>query len=42
MQEAVATAAEIVCCAVQLTSAVFLFAAHFAYSRIAADLQATI
>ena len=44
MQETVITAAETVCCAAQendqLTSAAFLFAAHFMHSRIKADLQA--
>ena len=44
MQEAAVIAVETVCCAVQendqLTSAAFLFAAHFMHSRIEANLQA--
>ena len=42
MQEAVIAAAETVCCATQendqLTSAAFLFTAHFMHSRIEAYL----
>ena len=44
MQEAVIAAAETVCCAAQendqLTSAAFLFTAHFMHSRIEIYLQA--
>ena len=44
MQETVAAAAEIICCAVQendqLTSVAFLLAAHFMHLRIEVDLQA--